>query len=110
MNESLSDSVKISGVEMKYKYTTDDAKEVKEGTLNLSGTLLTEAKSVDEKSTEKKTNVTLKTLGLTINGSAYKDITFTSLISGEDSKVTSATVDGKTVDIRLINANGSILD
>lgn len=109
-NESLSDSVKISGVEIKYKYTTDDAKEVKEGTLNLSGTLLTEAKSVDEKSTEKKTNVTLKTLGLTINGSAYKDITFTSLISGEDSKVTSATVDGKTVDIRLINANGSILD
>lgn len=109
-NESLSASVKVSGIEIKYKYTTSKEKEPKESTLTLNGTLLNNSKSVSGESTEKKANMTFTTSGLVINGTAYKDITFNALISEEDSKVTSATVDGKTVDIRLINANGSILD
>lgn len=99
-------SVKFSGVEIKYKYTTDEEKEPKEGILTLSGTIAYDIKAVSQESTE--IHYSYRTSGLAINGVSYKDITLEQSMNKDGFKTTSATVGGKAVDVRLINASVSI--
>lgn len=102
---SYSTSTEIKGLEIKYKYTTANAKEAKEGSLTMSGTSSFDVKAVDEKGTE--IHNTYKVSGLVINGTSYKDITFELSVNMASSKTTytSATVGGKAVDVRLLNAS-----
>lgn len=102
---SYSTSTEIKGLEIKYKYTTANAKEAKEGSLTMSGTSSFDVKAVDEKTTEMRG--TQKVSGLVINGTSYKDITFelSGNMASSKTTYTSATVGGKAVDVRLLNAS-----
>ncbi len=102
---SYSTSTEIKGLEIKYKYTTANAKEAKEGSLTMSGTSSFDVKAVDEKGTE--IHNTYKVSGLVINGTSYKDITFelSGNMASSKTTYTSATVGGKAVDVRLLNAS-----
>lgn len=102
---SYSTSIEIKGLEIKYKYTTADAKEAKEGSFTMNGTSSSDVKAVDEKGTE--IHVTSKVSGLVVNGTSYKDITLelSGSITSKKITATSATVGGKAVDVRLLNAS-----
>lgn len=102
---SYSTSTEIKGLEIKYKYTTADAKEAKEGSLTMNGTFSFDVKAVDEKGPEMRG--TQKVSGLVINGTSYKDITFeiSGTMASSKTTYTSATVGGKAVDVRLLNAS-----
>ena len=108
-DKKFTDTFSVYDLKIEYSYSLQDStSNQKNGTLTISGEdkIIVDNSEYDVDEEKGKHIDTHTFQGLTINGVTYKDVSFTTeRMNNESSRYTSASVEGKDVDVRLLNAN-----
>ena len=108
-DKKFTDTFSVYDLKIEYSYSLQDStSNQKNGTLTISGEdkIIVDNSEYDVDEEKGKHIETHTFKGLTINGVTYKDISFTSeYIDDKFVRYTSASVEGRDVDVRLLNAN-----
>lgn len=108
-DKKFTDTFSVYDLKIEYSYSLQDStSNQKNGTLTISGEdkIIVDNSEYDVGEEKGKHIETHTFKGLKINGVTYKDVSFTTeRMNNESSRYTSASVEGKDVDVRLLNAN-----
>lgn len=108
-DKKFTDTFSVYDLKIEYSYSLQDStSNQKNGTLTISGEdkIIVDNSEYDVGEEKGKHIETHTFKGLKINGVTYKDVSFTSeYIDDKFVRYTSASVEGRDVDVRLLNAN-----